>query len=256
MAAPGGVGGLDPQAARMRQALVPVPERIWALRNVANNLVRSAAASSGGGGSEGAASQAAAAAEGISMLQQAADLAAEHYGKTHPGARVCVCLCVSGLDGGGLVASSHLQLPPPALVACSCFMVPAAAGFATPPTRVPPAARHRRLSPVVCAPAGQLSALLDYISALLLLPGHQPQARAAIEAACDVVQAVGERYRQQRDLLSLVLLFEATQAELDVPQVVGRDSAAMSRLVRQASDAFSVLDAAQASLVRLGRGCW
>lgn len=57
----------------MRQDLVPVPERTWALRNVANNMLRTAAADS------------AAAAEALGMLKQAADLAAGHYGKTHPG---------------------------------------------------------------------------------------------------------------------------------------------------------------------------
>lgn len=60
--------------------------------------------------------------------------------------------------------------------------------------------------------AGQLSALLDYISGLLVVPGHRQEAKAAIETACGIVQAVGERYRKQRDLLSLVLLFESTQA--------------------------------------------
>lgn len=60
----------------MRQALVPVPERTWALRNVANSMLRSGAAASG---------DTAAAEEALTMLKQAADLAAEHYGKTHPG---------------------------------------------------------------------------------------------------------------------------------------------------------------------------
>jgi hypothetical protein len=32
-------------------------------------------------------------------------------------------------------------------------------------------------------------------------------------------QAVGERYRAQGDLLSLALLYESAQAELDYPQV-------------------------------------
>lgn len=62
--------------------------------------------------------------------------------------------------------------------------------------------------------------------------------------------AVGERYRQQQDLLSLVLLYEATQAELDMPGLLGRDNVAMVRLQRQAADAFSVLETAQANLVR------
>lgn len=60
--------------------------------------------------------------------------------------------------------------------------------------------------------AGCLSALLDYIGSLLAVPGHQLEAKAAIEAACGIVAAVGERYRQQKDLLSLVLLYESTQA--------------------------------------------
>jgi hypothetical protein len=60
--------------------------------------------------------------------------------------------------------------------------------------------------------AGRLSVLLDYISALLVVPGHQAEAKAAIEAVCGIVAAVGERYRQQKDLLSLVLLYESTQA--------------------------------------------
>lgn len=60
--------------------------------------------------------------------------------------------------------------------------------------------------------AGRLSVLLDYISALLVVPGHQPEAKSAIEAVCSIVAAVGERYRQQKDLLSLVLLYESTQA--------------------------------------------
>jgi hypothetical protein len=54
--------------------------------------------------------------------------------------------------------------------------------------------------------------LLDYIGAMLVVPGHQPEAKAAIEGLCAIVAAVGERYRQQKDLLSLVLLYESTQA--------------------------------------------
>jgi len=59
--------------------------------------------------------------------------------------------------------------------------------------------------------AGQLSTLLDYIAALLVVPGHTAEAAAAIETVCKIVAAVGDRYRQQHDLLSLVLLFESTQ---------------------------------------------
>jgi len=77
-----GPGGLDPQGARMRQQLVPAPERIWALRNVANSMLRSTA-SSGGGGTSGSSTPSAE--EAVSMLKQASDLAAEHYGKDHPG---------------------------------------------------------------------------------------------------------------------------------------------------------------------------
>lgn len=72
-----------------------------------------------------------------------------------------------------------------------------------------------------------------------------------MESACSIVAAVGERYRQQQDLLSVVLLYESTQAELDVPGILGRDNVAMVRLQRQAADAFSVLDTAQANLVSL-----
>lgn len=50
------------------------------------------------------------------------------------------------------------------------------------------------------------------MNALLAVPGHQQEAKAAIEAVCGIVAAVGERYRQQKDLLSLVLLYESTQA--------------------------------------------
>jgi hypothetical protein len=76
-----GPGGLDPQAARARNQLVPAPERIWALRNVANSMLRSTASSGGGGSSSSTPS----AEEAVSMLKQASDLAAEHYGMTHPG---------------------------------------------------------------------------------------------------------------------------------------------------------------------------
>ncbi len=60
---------------------MPVPERTWALRNVANAMLRSgataAAAADGGGG--------AAAEEAVGMLRQAAQLSADHYGPEHPG---------------------------------------------------------------------------------------------------------------------------------------------------------------------------
>lgn len=71
-------------------------------------------------------------------------------------------------------------------------------------------------------PPGQLATLLDYITALLVVPDHTQEAAAAINMVCSTVAAVGERYRQQKDLLSLVLLYESTQAELDVPGVLGR----------------------------------
>jgi len=38
-------------------------------------------------------------------------------------------------------------------------------------------------------------------------------------------------------------------AELDVPEVIGRECVAMTRLQRQAADAFSVLETAQANMV-------
>jgi hypothetical protein len=45
-----------------------------------------------------------------------------------------------------------------------------------------------------------------------VVPGHAAEAKTAIKAVCSIVAAVGERYRQQKDLLSLVLLYESTQA--------------------------------------------
>ena len=67
--------------------MVPAPERIWALRNVASSMLRSTASSGGGGSSS---SSTPSAEEAVSMLRQASNLAAEHYGANHPG--VCVCL--------------------------------------------------------------------------------------------------------------------------------------------------------------------
>jgi hypothetical protein len=53
-----------------RQALTPIPERLWAVRNVAGSMVRF-----------GDPSQAA---EAVNMLLDACDLAASHYGAKHP----------------------------------------------------------------------------------------------------------------------------------------------------------------------------
>ena len=94
-----GPGGLDPQGARLRQQLVPAPERIWALRNVANSMLRSTASSGGGGGSAASSSSSSApsAEEAVSMLKQAADLAADHYGKNHPGWHCSAVLCCTEL---------------------------------------------------------------------------------------------------------------------------------------------------------------
>jgi hypothetical protein len=47
----------------------------------------------------------------------------------------------------------------------------------------------------------------------------------------------------------VVLLAVVLQAELDVPEVLGRENVFMKRLQRQAADAFSVLDTAQANMV-------
>jgi hypothetical protein len=66
-----GPSGLNPSAPEQRKALVPVPERTWALRNVANSMVRSGGAAQLPGA--------------VKMLQEAADLAADHYGPGHPG---------------------------------------------------------------------------------------------------------------------------------------------------------------------------
>lgn len=129
----GGQGGLDPQGARLRQQLVPAPERIWALRNVANSMLRSTA-SSGGSGSSGSSTPSAE--EAVSMLHQAADLAAEHYGKNHPGvSNVCAThrkASLSQLDRSGDSICSywlqwHRSIMSLLCVACSkstppCFM--------------------------------------------------------------------------------------------------------------------------------------
>ena len=54
--------------------MTPIPENVWAMRNVANNLLRFGAAD------EAQARQAA------GMLQQGLALCQEHYGPGHPGA--------------------------------------------------------------------------------------------------------------------------------------------------------------------------
>lgn len=46
-----------------------------------------------------------------------------------------------------------------------------------------------------------------------------------------------------------VLSCDCVMAELDVPEVIGRECVAMTRLQRQAADAFSVLETAQANMV-------
>jgi hypothetical protein len=61
---------------------------------------------------------------------------------------------------------------------------------------------------------------LDYIGALLLSGDQEQATLAAIHRALQVVEAVGERYRQQKDLLSLVLLYESAQVGLERPHVM------------------------------------
>lgn len=195
-----GQGGLDPQGARLRQQLVPAPERIWALRNVANSMLRSTA-SSGGSGSSGSSTPSAE--EAVSMLHQAADLAAEHYGKNHPGVSMCEQFSASSqgkssqsqLDCSGDSICSYWLQWHHSIMSCLC----GACSETTPPCF------HGLV-------AGCLSPLLDYVGAMLVVPGHQAEAKTAIEAVCAIVAAVGERYRQQKDLLSLVVLYESTQA--------------------------------------------
>eukprot|EP00798_Chlamydomonas_sp_ICE-L_P005530 gene5530-4163_t len=58
-------------SSRQRQSLVPVPERLWAARNVANNMVRFGNPKQLG--------------EAVGMLEQACDVAEQHYGPCHPG---------------------------------------------------------------------------------------------------------------------------------------------------------------------------
>lgn len=99
-----------------------------------------------------------------------------------------------------------------------------------------------------------MAALLDYALALLSLgPARADEADAAVAAVLHVVEAVGKRYRTQRDLLSLVLLYESAQAELEPAGLAPSREAGspMARLQRQAADAFDVLDVPQAALVRL-----
>lgn len=226
-------------------------------------------------------------------------------------------------------ASMQAVMRAPAVVsldACAPTRTRAAAALTAPPPDSPPRTRACRVSPCCHARAGQLAPLLDYIAALRATPGSGgAETAAAIEAVCAIVGAVGERYRSQQDLLSLVLLYESAQvcvrlacfwcrwprrggaqrlhcaslhccvylscccccaharcnpsnaqcccgwkgiaplrplhcaplcpltqpqAELDVPQLLGLQNTAMARLQRQAADAFSVLDTAQANLVR------
>ncbi|EFJ51899.1 hypothetical protein VOLCADRAFT_116364 [Volvox carteri f. nagariensis] len=63
-----GPGG---EAEAARGALVPVPERLWATRNVANNLMRFGEPLQVG--------------EAVGMLEEAVSLARRHYGDRHPG---------------------------------------------------------------------------------------------------------------------------------------------------------------------------
>jgi hypothetical protein len=59
---------------QQRNLVTPVPERVWALRNVANSQLQFA----------GGAQQLQ---EAVGMLQEAAELSASHYGPGHPGGR-------------------------------------------------------------------------------------------------------------------------------------------------------------------------
>ncbi|GBF91896.1 hypothetical protein Rsub_05001 [Raphidocelis subcapitata] len=106
---------------------------------------------------------------------------------------------------------------------------------------------------------GQLSTLLDLVNAdlaLLTTAGGPERARRdaadAIHRALSI--AVGERYRSQGDPLSMVLLFESAQAELDYPQVLERGDPAMAAIVKQAADAFASLETGQAARVVSKRG--
>ncbi len=75
---------------------------------------------------------------------------------------------------------------------------------------------------------GQLGALLDYLSALMIVSGHQAAAQAAASQALAIVMAVGERYRAQADLLSAALLYEA--AVLVRAPWLGRDDVLLKPL--------------------------
>ncbi|KAI8473300.1 MAG: hypothetical protein J3K34DRAFT_411556 [Monoraphidium minutum] len=97
---------------------------------------------------------------------------------------------------------------------------------------------------------GQLSTLLDLVDALMALQQLRFEAREeaadAIRHALAIVEAVGERYRAQGDLMSLVLLYESAQAELDYPQACTARSAGGFAGARRSHDMCTRTAAAQA----------
>ena len=63
---------------RASKTSTPVAEKLWALRNVANNMIRFGASAANSEGQDQRLSEA------VSMLEEADGLASSHYGKTHP----------------------------------------------------------------------------------------------------------------------------------------------------------------------------
>ncbi|GAX82526.1 hypothetical protein CEUSTIGMA_g9953.t1 [Chlamydomonas eustigma] len=88
---------IDPNSAAVRRSLSPVPERLWAMRNVANGMVRAGNAVQLG--------------EAVGMLQQADVVARQHYGQYHP-ARLATLL-----DVHEALSASLMMVAPGALEA-------------------------------------------------------------------------------------------------------------------------------------------
>jgi hypothetical protein len=197
-------GGLDPSSARARGA--PVPEKAWAARNVARSLI-------GGGGAAGAE-------EGVRMLREAAAECRDYYGPTHPGQLSTLLDLIGGLLA--LVAEGgHPEAKAEAAAAIERVLGIVQVGDRGGGWGGGGGAKDRagglgsQLHTARRARAFGLTA--NPAAAAASRAPHLP-ARPPPVPSCP--QAVGERYRAQGDLLSLVLLYESAQAELDYPQVL------------------------------------
>lgn len=226
-------GGLDPSSSKARGA--PVPEKAWAARNVARSLL-------GGGGAGGAR-------EAARMLREAAEDCAGYYGAAHPGAP---------RQGRGPGGRTRPRRPFDARSRHAAAPLHASHHTHTSHTshthhkHLTPAGQLSTLLDLIDAllalysfepeealrgeAAGAIRRALEVVE--VRARAARPSRRAA---ACPLrlkawrsrrcpptstktqqrarAQSVGARYRAQGDLLSLVLLYEAAQAELDYPQV-------------------------------------